>query len=412
MTARSIRRRFLLLRGLRWLPTGLLMPVLVLLLVERGLTIGQVGLALGVQGVVVMVLELPTGGLADAWGRRNVLLVASAVDLASIVVLVAADTLPLVLGVFALQGVYRALESGPLDAWFVDRAEAVDPGVDIEAAMGAGGAVIGVAIALGSVIGSGLVAADPAAAIDPLVVPVIVSAMVRLVELVTIAVAMTDPTTPRPAIHPGIGGVIRDGLATIRASRALVALLAIEAVWGAGMVAFETLTPARLGAALDDPTAAAAVLGPASAAGWLLAGATAAAVPSLMRRAGPPLVGFGLRVAQGVAVAGIALLTGPAGIVVALLATMAVHGAANPVHQALLHRAVTDSRQRATVLSGNSLAGNLGAAAGAIGLGVVADATTLSTAVLVGAALLAAAAPLYLRTATTRTGGRRSPVPT
>ena len=39
-----LRRRLLLLRGLRWLPTGLIIPVLVLLLLDRGLSLGQIGL--------------------------------------------------------------------------------------------------------------------------------------------------------------------------------------------------------------------------------------------------------------------------------------------------------------------------------------------------------------------------------
>jgi len=78
LDARGARRRFLLLRGLRWLPTGLLIPVLVLLLLERGLTLGQIGLVAAAQGLVVMLLELPTGALADALGRRRVLLGRSA----------------------------------------------------------------------------------------------------------------------------------------------------------------------------------------------------------------------------------------------------------------------------------------------------------------------------------------------
>jgi predicted MFS family arabinose efflux permease len=68
------------------------------------------------------------------------------------------------------------------------------------------------------------------------------------------------------------------------------------------------------------------------------------------------------------------------------------------VHQGLLHRAVPDPRQRATVASANSLAGHLGGALGGIALGVLADATSLVVGILAGAALLLLAAPLYLRT--------------
>jgi MFS transporter, DHA1 family, tetracycline resistance protein len=392
----SIRRRFLVLRALRWFPTGLLMPVLVLLLLDRGLSPGQVGLCLGVQAVVVLLLELPTGGTADSRGRSRVLLAASSVDAASIALLVVADTLPLIVGVFALQGIYRALESGPLDAWYVDAAQALDPDTDIDSAMAASGTVIGLSIAAGSIASSAVVAVDIVASINPLLVPVILSVVVRIADMVAISTLMTEPVAARSASTPTASQLIRNGLAMIRRSQTLVALLAIEALWGAGIIAFETFTPLRLESVLAEPTDAAALLGPAAAAAWLLAGLSAAAVPTLARRWGAQRAGAGLRLAQGATVAGIAVLAGPVGVLAAYLATMAVHGAANPIHQTLLHRAISDSTQRATVLSANSLTGNLGAAIGAIGLGVIADATTLSTAILTGAAVLATAAPLYL----------------
>ena len=87
MTAAQIRSRYLILLALRWLPVGLLIPVLVLLPLERGLTVAQIGSAVAVQGIVVLLLELPTGGLADAIGRRPVLLIAGVVNLAGLTLL-------------------------------------------------------------------------------------------------------------------------------------------------------------------------------------------------------------------------------------------------------------------------------------------------------------------------------------
>jgi MFS family permease len=153
----QVRRRFLVLRGLRWLPTGLLIPVLVLILLDRGFTLTQIGLIASVQGLVVLLLELPTGALADAVGRRPVLLMANLFLLASVALLVVADSLVLLGLSFALQGAYRALESGPLDAWYVDAAQAAEPGADIGRGFAQGGVVLGVAIAAGSLLSSGLV---------------------------------------------------------------------------------------------------------------------------------------------------------------------------------------------------------------------------------------------------------------
>lgn len=61
----SSLRRFTLLHALRWLPTGLAAPVLVLLPHDRGLELGGIGAAFALYNVVVVALELPTGGWAD-----------------------------------------------------------------------------------------------------------------------------------------------------------------------------------------------------------------------------------------------------------------------------------------------------------------------------------------------------------
>lgn len=397
----TVRRRFLVLRGLRWLPTGLLIPVLVLLLLDRGLSLGQVGLVFAAQGLMVLVLELPTGGLADAIGRRRVLLMASLFEATATALLIVADSLPLLALVFALQGVYRALESGPLEAWYVDTAQDLDIDVDIENGLSLGGVVIGVAIGVGSLASSGLVALDPIASIDPLVTPLIAALVLRAIEVIAIATLMTEPSARqgsgwlRGAVLE-VPRIVAAAIRTVRASGILVALVSVEFLWGFGMTAFETFTPAKLGAVMDSSDQAAALLGPTSTVAWMMAAGGAALIPWLTRRWGPGITGAALRIVQGATVLGIALATGPIGVVIAYVLTMGIHGAANPVHQGMLHRAVVDPRSRATVVSANSLTAQTGAMLGGIGLGVLADLTSLTIAIVVGAAILASAAPLYL----------------
>lgn len=405
MTAGGIRRRFLILRGFRWLPTGLAIPVLVLLLVDRGFSLGQIGLATAAQGLLVLVLELPTGGLADTWGRRRILLAAGMMEVVAIGLLVATDTMAWLVTAFAIMGVYRALESGPLDAWYVDTAQAVDAEADIEGGLAAGGVMIGLAISAGTMLSAGLVAWRPVAAVPPLVTPLLLMIILRIVELGAIAGLMVKPTALSSATTirrtlsatvAGVSTVVGQALSTVRGSRALTALVVVELLWGFGMISFEVFTPARLDAVLGDPDQAATILGPANAVAWLASAAAAGLVPSLTRRLGAATSGAALRVAQGLTVVGIALVAGPLGVVTAYVLTMAVHGASNPVHLGLLNRAVDDPTQRATVLSANSLSAQLGGAAGGIALGALADATSLRIAILAGASVLAAAAPLYL----------------
>ena len=67
LTVRSAERRFVLLTALRWLPVGFVVPVTVLLAASRGLSPVEIGLAFTAHGVVIVLLELPTGGLDPAW---------------------------------------------------------------------------------------------------------------------------------------------------------------------------------------------------------------------------------------------------------------------------------------------------------------------------------------------------------
>jgi thioredoxin reductase len=95
----------------------------------------------------------------------------------------------------------------------------------------------------------------------------------------------------------------------------LLALVAVELLWGFGMTAFETFTPVRLADVLGDPDRAAALLGPTNAAAWLISSAGAGVAPTLTRRLGAAQAGAMLRVAQGVTVVAIALASGPIGVI-------------------------------------------------------------------------------------------------
>ena len=68
---RGLGRRYHLLLVLRFVPIGLAITVFVLLMQDRGLSLAQIGLATAAQGLVMLFLELPSGGLADALGLTD-----------------------------------------------------------------------------------------------------------------------------------------------------------------------------------------------------------------------------------------------------------------------------------------------------------------------------------------------------
>lgn len=412
LTTRQVRRRYLTLHALRWLPTGLLIPVTILLMQERGLSLAQTGQAIAIQGIVVLALELPTAGFADTLGRKPVLLAAATVHLASLALLVVADTFALFVLGWVLQGVFRALESGPLESWYVDAMLAADPRAEFERGLSLAGGVVGVTIGAGALLSGGLVALGPLASIGPvgplprlgpvsaLTLPVLVATALQVVNLIALALLLVEDRPARGAV--GLRSSIRevpqtitDAVGLLRRSRILQALVAVELFWGFGMVTFEGLLPIRLSEVVGDADRAAAMLGPAGSAAWLASAAGAALAPVLTRRLGAASTAALLRIVHGVTVVGMGLLAGPVGVLVAYLACYTVHGAANPVHMGLLHRQV-DGAYRTSVMSLNSMTSFLAGALGSVMLTALADAASVSVAMLVGAGILAVAAPLYL----------------
>lgn len=396
----SVRARFLLLLALRWLPVGLMIPVSVLLPLERGLTLAEAGSVAAVQGIVVMVLELPTGGLTDALGRRPVLVTAGAISLAATILLAVAHSVAAFAVYWLLQGVYRALDSGPLEAWFVDHTLAVDPGADIETGLSRSGVVIGVAVAGGALLGGGVVALGPWGSVSALTGPVLLAIAVQIVSLAGVLTLMTEERAVRgvAALAASVRGVpeaILGAVRIVRGSRVVAALIAVELFWSFGMPAFEALTPVRLSELLGSSDQASALMGPAGSAAWGASALGAALIPLLTRRIGARWTGFALRLAQGVTVAGMGLFGGAAGVLGAFLLTYTVHGAANPVHAGLLHRQV-DAPHRASLISLNSMLGQPGYALGIVALTALAGSAGVGVAMLAGAAALAVAAPLYL----------------
>jgi predicted MFS family arabinose efflux permease len=400
LDAAAIRRRYLFLIGLRWFQSGLLIPILVLLMVSRGLSLVEIGLVGAVQGVIVLVLELPTGGLSDSLGRRPTLVLAYVFAVAGLAMLYVADSVGGFVAATALTAIFRALDSGPLEAWYVDATRAIDPSARIESGLSAGSSVLSLAIAAGALLSGALVALDPLDAVETLALPVLLALGIALVNLVAAGwlLSETGRASGARAVASSIRavpGVVREGVMLLRRSRVLAAVVAVELFWGFSIIAFETLFPIRLGEVLDGTTEAAALMGPASSGAWFAAAAGAAVIALVSRRTGVARAAIALRILQGITIVAMGVLAGPVGLITAYLACYFTHGASNPMHSTLLHREV-DASHRTTVLSLNSMVFHPAASIGAIVLTAIAAGTSLSTAMVVAGIACAAAAPLYL----------------
>ena len=136
-----------------WFTIGIIIPVMTLFLLEKGLTLLQIGIAIAAYSAATVILELPTGGLADAMGRKKVYLYALALQILGTIVIILVNSYAGILVCFVLQGASRSLSSGTMDAHFIDEFYRIDPEVNLQKEMAKIGFFIPIALGVGSLIG-------------------------------------------------------------------------------------------------------------------------------------------------------------------------------------------------------------------------------------------------------------------
>ena len=394
MSPAAAQRVFLTLTVLRWLPVGLLAPVMVLLPRARGVDLATIGALFAIHSVLITVLELPTGGLADAIGRRPVLLLSAAISLVAMVGFALAQSVLAFAVVYALKGVSRALDSGPLEAWYVDTARADDVRADISRGLSRAGTADGLALCLGAVVGGLL---PMLVSGEALVVPVLAAIGCQALFVAIVAARMTEDRPGR-----GAGALRRSVRETPEVVRGAVRLavrepglrliLLLAAVAGVMLSTVEIMGPAFVARLTDDPEAGARIWGFAMAAAFGAAAVGSALAPRVRRLAGGSPEWAAAALSAGAALAMLALagvetaVTAAACIVVMYL----LGGARNPLVRELLHDRV-GPRRRATALSAESLSLQGGGMAGGLALPALAAVAGFGVAWVVAAGVLSLA---------------------
>jgi MFS family permease len=404
VTARSLVRRFVVLRALRWLPLGVALPFLVLLPQDRGLGLGAIGLAWAVHGTVAIVLEVPSGGLADAIGRRTALILGGLLTSAGLTGLAVARGLGGFVAAMVAIAAGRALMSGSLEAWFVDELHTLDPGAALHRPLAAGSMAEGLGSAAGAAIGgfvpllaSGLPASGDAPLVE-LSLPMLVAGAAAAVYTVVVMRYVDEPPRRRGAgwrrAARDAAVLSRDGIRLAGRSRDLRLLLAIAASLGLVMAITELLWQPRLEDLLDDGTShAAPVFGILVAASMIAFSTGAASSARIARWGGGRRAFVAAFVLLAATLAALAIAPSAAPFCAAYLAFFAALGVADPLYYAMLHDGA-DSATRATIGSADGLAlqvGGLGANLGLAPLAATAGigvSWTIAALVAVGAAAL------------------------
>lgn len=100
--------------------SGILAPVLSLILLDKGADLSGLSIILGLYAFTVIVLELPTGIIADVFGRKKSFCLSIVISILSIVTILFSNSFILLCVSMMLYGLGRALSSGSFDAMYID----------------------------------------------------------------------------------------------------------------------------------------------------------------------------------------------------------------------------------------------------------------------------------------------------
>ncbi len=100
--------------------TGLLTPVLSLALIDKGASLSNLSIILGLYALSVILLELPTGIMADVFGRKKTFVLSLLIFTLCFSLLLTGSGFIILCTVMMLYGLAKALASGSFDALFID----------------------------------------------------------------------------------------------------------------------------------------------------------------------------------------------------------------------------------------------------------------------------------------------------
>lgn len=100
--------------------TGLLTPILSLTLMDKGASLSNLSIILGLYALSVILLELPTGIMADIFGRKKTFVLSLIIFTLCFLLLLIGRGFIILCIVMMLYGIAKALASGSFDALFID----------------------------------------------------------------------------------------------------------------------------------------------------------------------------------------------------------------------------------------------------------------------------------------------------
>ncbi|SDR35757.1 MFS transporter [Natronobacterium texcoconense] len=262
---------------------GFIWPIFTLFLLWNDLTYTQIGTLSALSAILVVSLELPTGYVADRYGRRTALAIGMTAMAVSTAGFVVADTFLEFAALYALWALSMALQSGTADAWLYDALRGAVDDRSFTHVRGRGGSVYQWMSAVTMVAGGFLYVVHPT-------YPFVASA---LLNAVGVLIVLAMPRNPRFESSTGDDRVgVRESVSILTTQFATPALrvfvVYVALFFGVVHAADEYIQPitvdvveARVGDVLSSPELAGLPIQAETTLGFVYAGfAVVAAVAS------------------------------------------------------------------------------------------------------------------------------------
>jgi MFS family permease len=398
VTPRRIQRTYYALMLGNTLAASLIWGINTIFLLDAGLNNLEAFAANAFFTAGMVVFEVPTGIVADMWGRRISFLLGTVTLAATTALYVMLWQIEAPFWAWAVVSLGLGLGftffSGAVEAWLVDALAATQFEGPLEHVLARGQIVTGVGMLTGSIAGGFLAEAVS------LGFPFVLRAAILILMFLTAFVLMHDLGFERKRGVSPLAGMREISSDSIEYGWRIpsVRYLMLAAPWtgGIGIYVFYALQPYLL-ELYGDPTA----YGIAGLAAAIVAGAQIAggfATPFLRglfhKRTSALIVAEILSVA---ALVGIGLVES-FGVVIALVSVWGLlFAASTPIRQAYLNGMIP-SQQRATILSCDSLMSSTGGVAAQPVLGRAADVWGYPTSYVISAGISAISLPFLLRT--------------
>ena len=394
--AKQVQRTYLLLTLLSTLAASFIWGINTLFLLDAGLNNAEAFAANAFFTAGMVIFEVPTGALADTWGRRTSYLLGAATLLLSTLLYLVMWQAHAPLWGWAIASILLGLGftffSGATEAWLVDALAFTGYTEGLEPVMARGQVVGGSAMLAGSVAGGVI------AQVTDLGVPYIIRSVCLGLTLVAAWFLMKDLGFTPNRGHGALAEMRRVVRASIdngwRTPPVRWLMLAALCAGGVDMFAFYALQPYLLELWGDKKAFGIAGLAAAIVAGSeMAAGLLAPHARRVFARRTHALIAAA---ALGIVSLALMGLTSSFWVAIGLLVVWGLtFSIATPIRQAYLN-GIIPTQQRATVLSFDNLMASAGGVAAQPALGRAADVWGYPTAYVVSGVIQLAALPFLV----------------